>query len=87
LLTDHDIYLFKEGTHSRLYEKFGCQLGERDGVAVPGEPRVCLDDLGQQRARQRHRGVPQGEETEGGLLGDHRAAPLLDQLHQAVGCV
>jgi len=33
LLTDHDIYLFKEGTHARLYEKFGCQLGERDGVA------------------------------------------------------
>jgi len=33
LLTDHDIYLFKEGTHARLYEKFGCHLGERDGVA------------------------------------------------------
>ena len=33
MLTDHDIYLFKEGTHARLYEKFGCQLGERDGVA------------------------------------------------------
>jgi len=33
LLTDHDIYLFKEGTHARLYEKFGCHLGEQDGVA------------------------------------------------------
>ena len=33
MLTDHDIYLFKEGTHSRLYEKFGCHLGEVDGVA------------------------------------------------------
>jgi len=26
LLTDHDIYLFREGSHSRLYEKLGCQL-------------------------------------------------------------
>ncbi|MHB8668085.1 MAG: 1,4-alpha-glucan branching protein GlgB [Burkholderiales bacterium] len=33
MLTDHDIYLFKEGTHARLYEKFGCHLGEQDGVA------------------------------------------------------
>ncbi|TAK46452.1 MAG: 1,4-alpha-glucan branching protein GlgB [Betaproteobacteria bacterium] len=24
--TDHDIYLFREGTHCRLYEKLGCQL-------------------------------------------------------------
>ena len=33
MLTEHDIYLFKEGTHSRLYEEFGCQLGVKDGVA------------------------------------------------------
>jgi 1,4-alpha-glucan branching enzyme len=26
VLTDHDIYLFREGSHSRLYEKFGCTL-------------------------------------------------------------
>ncbi len=32
-MTEHDIYLFKEGTHSRLYEKFGCHLAERAGVA------------------------------------------------------
>ena len=32
-MTEHDIYLFREGTHARLYEKFGCHLGERDGVA------------------------------------------------------
>ena len=31
-LTDHDIYLFKEGTHGRLYGKLGCHLGSRDGV-------------------------------------------------------
>jgi len=33
LLTEHDIYLFKEGTHARLYDKLGCHLGERDGAA------------------------------------------------------
>ena len=26
-LTDQDIYLFGEGTHGRLYDKLGCQLG------------------------------------------------------------
>jgi 1,4-alpha-glucan branching enzyme len=26
VLTDQDIYLFREGSHSRLYEKLGCQL-------------------------------------------------------------
>ena len=37
VLTDHDIYLFREGTHSRLYEKLGCQLdvgGEGGQFAV-----------------------------------------------------
>jgi 1,4-alpha-glucan branching enzyme len=28
VLTDHDVYLFKEGTHGRLYERLGCVLGE-----------------------------------------------------------
>jgi 1,4-alpha-glucan branching enzyme len=32
VLTDHDIYLFREGSHSRLYEKFGCTLAA-GGVA------------------------------------------------------
>jgi 1,4-alpha-glucan branching enzyme len=32
VLTDHDIYLFREGTHGRLYAGLGCQLG-RDGAA------------------------------------------------------
>jgi 1,4-alpha-glucan branching enzyme len=31
-LTEHDIYLFKEGSHVRLYESLGCQLAE-DGSA------------------------------------------------------
>ncbi|HXN16273.1 MAG TPA: 1,4-alpha-glucan branching protein GlgB, partial [Usitatibacter sp.] len=34
-LTEHDIYLFKEGTHAALYRKLGCQLlsAERGGGA------------------------------------------------------
>ena len=48
MLTDHDIYLFREGSHARLYEEFGCHLGKRDGVAgahfsvwAPNAQRVC----------------------------------------------
>src|SRR5688572_7120441 len=25
-LTEHDVYLFREGSHSRLYEKLGCHF-------------------------------------------------------------
>lgn len=32
LLTEHDIYLFKEGSHCRLYEKLGAHLAENDGI-------------------------------------------------------
>jgi 1,4-alpha-glucan branching enzyme len=34
-LTDHDVYLLKEGSHTRLYEKLGCHLapaGEKAGA-------------------------------------------------------
>ncbi len=31
LLTDHDIYLFKQGNHFRLYEKLGAHLMTREG--------------------------------------------------------
>jgi 1,4-alpha-glucan branching enzyme len=30
-LTEHDIYLFREGTHFRAYDRLGAQLGTRDG--------------------------------------------------------
>jgi 1,4-alpha-glucan branching enzyme len=33
LLTDHDIYLFKEGSHTRLHEKLGAHLTTVDGQA------------------------------------------------------
>jgi len=32
LLTDHDIYLFKQGNHFRLYEKLGAHVMENEGV-------------------------------------------------------
>src|SRR5438132_629575 len=32
LLTDHDLYLFNEGTHYRLYDKLGAHVVTHDGV-------------------------------------------------------
>lgn len=32
LLTDHDVYLFKQGRHFRLYEKLGAHQIEHDGI-------------------------------------------------------
>ena len=33
MLTDHDVYLFREGTHGRLFEGLGCQMhSSRDGA-------------------------------------------------------
>ena len=63
------------------------RLGERDGVAAPGEPCVRLDHLGQERAREGDRGLAQREEPLRRLVRDDRAATLLDELHQPVGGV
>ena len=44
-LTEHDVYLFKEGTHGRLYEKLGCQLsdgGGHFGVWAPNARQVTV---------------------------------------------
>lgn len=32
LITEYDIYLFKEGTHTKLYEKLGSHITEFDGI-------------------------------------------------------
>ncbi|HCN19831.1 MAG TPA: hypothetical protein DIS73_06045, partial [Planctomycetia bacterium] len=32
LFTDHDIYLFREGSHFKLYEKLGSHLVRNNGV-------------------------------------------------------
>lgn len=33
LITDHDVYLFREGSHGRLYHKLGAHLGTVQGTA------------------------------------------------------
>jgi len=44
-LTDHDVYLFREGTHGRLYNTMGCHLaadGARFRVWAPNATRVSV---------------------------------------------
>ena len=44
-LTGHDLYLFREGTHSRLYEKLGAHVHagmERNSQYGRRTPRKCL---------------------------------------------
>ena len=48
-LSDHDVYLFREGTHARLYRAFGCHLDEVAGqsgasftVWAPNAERVSV---------------------------------------------
>ncbi|MGH8609910.1 MAG: 1,4-alpha-glucan branching protein GlgB [Gammaproteobacteria bacterium] len=33
MVTEHDVYLFREGSHSRLYEKFGSHIGQVNSIA------------------------------------------------------
>ena len=43
MLTDHDIYLFREGSHGRLYDKLGCHVaadGAHFGVWAPNAREV-----------------------------------------------
>jgi 1,4-alpha-glucan branching enzyme len=47
VLTDHDIYLFREGTHGRLHEELGCQLkadgnGAKFAVWAPNARSVSV---------------------------------------------
>jgi 1,4-alpha-glucan branching enzyme len=48
MLTEHDAYLFREGTHARLYERLGCHLeatkerGARFGVWAPNARAVSV---------------------------------------------
>jgi 1,4-alpha-glucan branching enzyme len=49
LLTDHDVYLFKEGNHFKLYDKLGSHLMKLDGrpgtlfaVWAPNARQVCV---------------------------------------------
>ena len=60
---------------------------EPDAAAAPGEPRIAVDDVGEQRAGEPGRDVPQRIELAGRVLGGHRPVPRLDQLHEPVGGV
>jgi len=46
MTTDQDIYLFREGTHAKLYNKLGCQLqadgGANFAVWAPNAESVCV---------------------------------------------
>ncbi len=61
LLTDHDIYLYKEGNHFRLYDKLGAHMVEKDGRAwdavrrLGAQRRPCLRRRGLQSVESRRR--------------------------------
>jgi 1,4-alpha-glucan branching enzyme len=72
MLTEHDIYLFREGTHATLHRRLGCQFfsaDERDGahlavwapnaraVSVIGEWNGWRADADVLRARWDHSGI------------------------------
>ena len=63
------------------------RLGERDGVAAPGEPGIGLDDICEQRAGEGDRRLAEGEEPPRCVLREDRPALLLHELHEAVGRV
>jgi 1,4-alpha-glucan branching enzyme len=41
-LTDHDIYLFREGSHGRLYERMGAHLVRPGGASAVGGARFAV---------------------------------------------
>jgi hypothetical protein len=61
--------------------------GQADAPAEPGEPRVAVDDVGEQGVRERRRGALEREEDARGLLRPDRAPPRVDELDEAVGGV
>ena len=45
MLTDQDIYLFREGTHGRMYDRLGCRLegtGAHFAVWAPNAAAVSV---------------------------------------------
>ena len=54
---------------------------------APGEPRIAVDDVVEQRPREPRRNVPEREERPRRVLDRHRPAPLLDELDEPVGGV
>ena len=60
---------------------------EPNGVAAPGEARVGLDNVSEERSRECDGCLPQCEQPARRLVGDDRSAPFLDELDEAVGGV
>ncbi len=60
------------------------RAGERDVCAGPDEPRVGLDHLPEQRARQPGRSARKREQRPRGIGGGHGPAPFLDELDQPI---
>jgi len=70
-LSEHDIYLFREGSHGRLYDKLGCQLEDAGAhfavwapnahvVAVIGSFNAWRDDAAVLRPRDDGSGIWEG---------------------------
>ncbi len=66
-LTEHDLYLFNEGSHVRLYERLGAHTGSLDGVAgtyfgvwAPSAERVSVVGTFNDWHGGRHRLRPRG---------------------------
>ena len=66
---------------------FAASVGEPDPRTEPGEPRVALDDVREQRVGERRRRPLERKQRPSGVLGSDRSPPRLDQLDEAVGGV
>ena len=63
------------------------RIGEADARAAPGEPRVAVDDVREQRTGEPDRNVTEGVERLRRVLGGHRPVARLHELDQPVGGV
>ena len=71
-----------------LDERLGAGLaGEPDACAAPHEARVAVDDVGEERVRQRDGSALEREEHARGVLRRDGAATRVDQLDETVGGV
>ncbi len=68
-------------------ERGAGRLGEPDRVAVPGEPGIRLDDVGEEGAREGDGSLAEREEPARCVRRVDRSPVLLHELHEAVGRV
>ncbi len=79
LQVDHD-------ERRALEEEVGAgRIRQADGVPAPGQAGVLPDDFLEEAAGKTDGRLPEREQPPRGLLGEDRAAPLLDELHEPVG--